>query len=138
MDKTKHYIKNCCFCNTEFRQTQGIKMKKQEYLNNKPRTTFNNNIIRCCKCHMCFSCSNCQNEMKKHYNKCSGTETGVNVLIYNETRINFEEFQFILLPEILGGFIVNVLNIIEYDNYFIYKFKEIDYIMIVFNMLSIS
>lgn len=124
------FIKCCCFCNMEFVKTEVIKMKKDICLDNdnKLRTVVNENIIRCNKCKNCFSCQNCKDKIAEHYELCLGDNISPALII---TDIEYDkEFEFILLPDKLGGHVANVYNITRCEDFKIYKFIETKYILL--------
>ena len=127
MTNTNKFIKNCSFCNLEFAKTESIKMKKAAFLKNKElKTTINIGIIRCKKCQKCFSCKYCENKLAKHYKCCSDIINEVFIFSSEEYSI---EFDFLLLPAVLGGHIANVYEINFCKDYICYKFRETEYIL---------
>jgi len=121
------FIKNCNFCNREFNKTQAIKMKTETFLNNKElKTKINIGIIRCNKCHNCFSCNNCKHKLAKHNESCSDKNSSLFIFSSENHSI---EFTFLLLPDNLGGYIVNVSEVCYCKDFISYKFRETNYIM---------
>ena len=128
MNNIKTFIKNCSFCKIEFSKSEAIKIKKNCLLNNKQiSTTINNNIIRCNKCRKCFSCINCKSKLKSHYEFC--LNPNCSPMIFSSANFSIE-FEFVLLPDILGGYIVNVCEVCICKDFIIYKFLETGYIML--------
>ena len=119
-------INKCSFCNFEFVEPLIKKMKAEKLLSpdNELTTQTNMNISRCGKCKKHYSCLNCTNKLKMHYALCKEEPTNIFIFADGDNCNYTKEFDFVLLPKKLGGFVVNVSTIKYCKDYVKYEFYE--------------
>jgi hypothetical protein len=123
----------CSFCEFSFNHDDVTdkKLKFKKFMENEDELTTLKNyaISRCAKCRKCFSCNICLGNMSTHYFRCQGKKE-INAFIFHDLNCPMPEFNFLVLPDSLGGGVVNLKHQFSLRDATIFHFHETKYALV--------